>query len=260
MSTSGQVERNRMTLTEIALLVLAGVTAGAINAVAGGGTFICFGALTLLGLPPITANATSSIAQFPGYITSAFAYRAELKTLWGRLLPLAAVTLVGGLVGALVLLLLDNDQFGALVPWLLIAATALFAFGPRLTRAMRRRAIRVPRPLGLFVQFVVAIYGGFFGGGMGIMMLASLGLTEGSEDFHRLNAMKTLLAVVTAAVTLVVFSGGGIVSWPEGATMLAAVAAGGWAGVAAARRLPQVLVRIFVVCVGLLLTVYYAVV
>ena len=100
----------------------------------------------------------------------------------------------------------------------------------------------------------------FFGGGMGIMMLASLGLTEGTEDFHRLNAMKTLLSVVTAAVTLVVFSGGGIVSWPEGATMLAAVAAGGWMGVAAARRLPQLLVRIFVVSVGLLLTVYYAVV
>lgn len=247
-----------MTILEIGLLVAAGLVAGAINAVAGGGTFIAFGALTLLGLPPITANATSSIAQFPGYLASAIAYRAELRSLWGILVPLVVVSAVGALVGALVLLLLDNDQFGALVPWLLVAATALFAGGPRLTRAMRARAIRVPRPVGLLVQFAVAIYGGFFGGGMGIMMLASLGLTEGTEDFHRLNAMKTLLSVVTAAVTLAVFSGGGAVSWPQGATMLLAVAVGGWVGVAAARRLPQGFVRGFVVGVGLLLTVYYA--
>ncbi|WP_299822103.1 sulfite exporter TauE/SafE family protein [uncultured Jannaschia sp.] len=248
-----------MTLLEELLLVVAGLAAGAINAVAGGGTFFAFGALTLVGLPPITANATSSIAQFPGYAASALAYRRELGPLWRRLVPLVVVSVAGGLIGAFVLLALDNDQFGALVPWLLVAATALFAFGPRLTRAMLARDLALPRPLGWAVQFVVAIYGGFFGGGMGIMMLASLGLTEGSEDFHHLNAMKTLLSVVTAAVTLVVFSSGGAVSWREGVVMLAAVAAGGWGGVAIARRVPQPVVRSFVIAVGLLLTAYYAV-
>lgn len=247
-----------MTLMEAAILVLAGAASGAINAVAGGGTFIAFGALTLLGLPPITANATSSVAQFPGYATSALAYRRELGGLWRPLAPLVAVTVAGALVGALALLALENDEFRVLVPWLLIGATAIFAFGPRLTRAMLARAWRVPRPLGWLVQFLVAIYGGFFGGGMGIMMLASLGLTEATEDYHRLNAMKVLLSVVTAAVTIVVFSGGGAVSWAEGGVMLIAVAAGGWGGVAAARRLPQGAMRGFVIAVGLLLTAYYA--
>lgn len=248
-----------MTSLDIVLLVLAGFASGAINAVAGGGTFIAFGTLTLVGLPPITANATSSIAQFPGYVTSAFAYRRELRDLWRPLLPLALVSIFGGLIGALILLALENDQFRVLVPWLLLGATALFAFGPRLTRAMITRSLSVPRPVGWLIQFVVAIYGGFFGGGMGVMMLASLGLTEASEDYHRLNAMKTLLSVVTAAVTLAVFSTGGAVSWPQGTVMLLAVAAGGWGGVAAARRLPQSVVRGVVIAIGLVLTVYYAV-
>lgn len=247
-----------MTLIDGALLVAAGLVSGAINAVAGGGTFFAFGALTLVGLPPITANATSSVAQFPGYAASALAYRHELGGLWRALAPLALVSVLGGLIGALVLLSLDNDQFAVLVPWLLLGATALFAFGPRLTRRMIAGGVAVPRPLGWLVQFVVAIYGGFFGGGMGIMMLASLGITQGSDDFHRLNAMKTLLSVVTAAVTLVVFSGGGAVSWREGVVMLAAVAVGGWGGVEVARRVPQPWVRAFVIATGLALTAYYA--
>lgn len=247
-----------MSLTEILMLVLAGFASGAINAVAGGGTFIAFGALTLVGLPPITANATSSVAQFPGYVASALAYGQELRVLWRVLVPLVAASVIGGLIGAFVLLALDNDQFGMLVPWLLIGATALFAFGPKLTRFMLSRSLRIPRPLGWLVQFVVAIYGGFFGGGMGIMMLASLGLTEASEDFHRLNAMKTLLSTVTALVTLIVFSGGGAVSWPQASVMLIAVAAGGWGGVEATRRVPGWMVRGFVIAIGIVLTAYYA--
>ena len=170
------------------------------------------------------------------------------------------VSVVGGFIGASTLLALDNDQFGVLVPWLLIAATALFAAGPWLTRQLRERSLIVPRRVGWLIQFVVAIYGGFFGGGMGSMMLASLGLTEGTSDFHRLNAMKTLLSTVTAFVTLVVFSGGGAVSWPQAVVMLVAVALGGWGGVQAARRLPLGYVRAFVIAIGLVLTVYYSMV
>ena len=247
-----------MNIVEIVLLFLAGLASGAINAVAGGGTFIAFGALTLVGLPPITANATSSIAQFPGYLTSALAYRRELAGEMRALVPMILVSLVGGAIGAFALLALENAEFRRLVPWLLIGATTLFAAGPRITAAMNRRALRVPRVVGWFVQFVVGVYGGFFGGGMGIMILAALGMTEGTADFHRLNAIKTFLSAVVATVALVIFSNSDAVSWPAAVVMILAVAIGGWGGVQLARRVPNAAIRLFVVTIGVVLTIYYA--
>ena len=246
-----------MTLIDILLLLGAGFVSGAVNAVAGGGTFIAFGALTFVGLPPITANATSSIAQFPGYVTSTLAYRKELSGMGRRVLPFVVVTAIGAVVGALVLLALDNPQFRALVPWLLIGATALFAAGPAITRFLKRRRFEAPAPVAWAIQFVVAIYGGFFGAGMGIMMLASLGLTEG-DDYHHINAIKTLLSIVAAGVAALIFAGSGVVAWPQAVVMLVSVGLGGYGGVAAARRVPQMAVRGFVVAIGLVLTVYYA--
>jgi uncharacterized membrane protein YfcA len=143
------------------------------------------------------------------------------------------------------------------VPWLLIAATALFAAGPWLKPA--------PRPgeksafgmaLGAVTQFLTSIYGGFFGAGMGVMMLATLGLTE-QGDYHRLNAYKNLLSNVIAMVAIVVFASGGVIAWPEATVMIPGAALGGYIGVWIARRVPQAAVRIFVVAVGLLLAVYY---
>jgi len=251
-----------VTLAEIMLLVVAGLVSGACNAVAGGGTFITFGAFTLVGLSPISANATSSVAQFPGYVTSALAYARDLKALARLLLPLALVSGLGSVLGALLLLSLDNPEFRAMVPFLLVGATALFAAGPRIQRALAgARTVAAPgsRPLlATLLQFAVAIYGGFFGAGMGIMMLASLGLTEGS-DYHRLNALKNALSIVIAVVAVVIFVMGGVVAWGPALVMIVAVAAGGYAGVALARRLPQGVVRGFVVAVGLFLTVYYLV-
>ena len=246
-----------MDLAAVAALLVAGFVSGAVNAVAGGGTFIAFGALTFLGVPPISANATSSIAQFPGYVTSSLAYFRDLSSIWRTLVPFAVVSALGGLTGAFVLLSLDNPQFRALVPWLLIGATALFAAGPAIARYLKARRFSAPPPVAWAVQFVVAIYGGFFGAGQGIMMLASLGLTEG-EDYHRLNAIKNVLSVVIAGLAIVVFASGGVVSWPHGLVMTVAVAAGGWGGVAIARRFPQSAVRAFVIAVGLVLTAYYA--
>lgn len=246
-----------VSLLDILLLLLAGFASGAINAVAGGGTFITFGALTLVGLPPITANATSSIAQFPGYVTSTLAYTGELKAIGRTVLPFLLVSIPGGLAGALILLALDNPEFRALVPWLLIGATGLFAAGPKLTAFLKTRKFRAPPPVAWAIQFAVAVYGGFFGAGLGIMMLASLGLTEG-DDFHRLNAMKTLLSVVIALIAIVVFAGGGVIAWTHALVMILAVGLGGYLGVQAARRFPQSAVRGFVIAVGLVLTVYYA--
>ena len=246
-----------MNLVDVPVLLAAGLVSGAVNAVAGGGTFIAFGALTFLGVPPISANATSSVAQFPGYVTSSLAYFRDLSSIRRALVPFAIVSALGGLCGAGILLALDNPQFRALVPWLLIAATALFAAGPSLTRWLKEKNFSASPPVAWAVQFVVAIYGGFFGAGQGIMMLASLGLTEG-DDYHRLNAIKNVLSVVIAGLAIVVLASGGVVSWGHGLVMTVAVAAGGWGGVALARRVPQPVVRGFVIAVGLVLTAYYA--
>ncbi|MBN9077167.1 MAG: hypothetical protein BGN87_06860 [Rhizobiales bacterium 65-79] len=243
-----------MTPLSALMLFVAGFVAGAINAVAGGGTFITFGAMTLIGIPPISANATSSIAQFPGYITSTLAYWADIKRMWRGALLLAAVSVVGSLAGALILLALDNPSFRAIVPWLLLAATALFAAGPWLKP--KEEAHR-ERPLaGAIIQGVTSVYGGFFGAGMGIMMLATLGLTE-TGGYHRLNALKNMLSIVIAAVAIIVFASGGVVTWLAAVIMVPAVALGGYFGVWSARRVPQLAVRVFVIAIGLFLAGYY---
>ncbi|MGE0501138.1 MAG: sulfite exporter TauE/SafE family protein [Rhizobiaceae bacterium] len=246
-----------MTPFDAAFLALAGFVAGAVNAIAGGGTFLTFGALSVAGMAPIVANATSSITQFPGYVTSTLAYRSDIRTFWRGALVLCAISAVGALAGALILLALDNPQFRALVPWLLIAATAIFAAGPWLKpKPKPGQAVAVGSVPGAVVQFVTAVYGGFFGAGMGVMMLATLGLTQ-AGDYHRLNALKNMLSIVIAAVAIVVFVWGGVVAWPQALVMIPAVALGGYVGVWAAKRVPQSILRGFVIAVGLLLAVYY---
>lgn len=246
-----------MSLLIAVLLFLAGFLSGAVNAVAGGGTFITFGALSIAGIPPIMANATSSVSQFPGYITSTLAYWSDIRMFWRGALLLAIISAVGALAGALILLALDNPSFRAMVPWLLIAATALFAAGPWLKpKPKPGREAAVGSLPGSIVQFATAVYGGFFGAGMGVMMLATLGLTQ-AGDYHRLNALKNMLSIVIAAVAIAVFVGGGVVAWLEAAVMVPGVALGGFAGVWAAKRVPQGAVRAFVIATGLFLAAYY---
>jgi uncharacterized protein len=243
-----------MTASLIALMFVAAFFSGAINAIAGGGTFLTFGVLTLAGVPPISANATSSIIQFPGYITSTLAYLKDFKTLWKSALALGVVSVVGALLGALFLIWLDNETFKDLVPWLLLAATAVFAAGPWLKpKAGERHAASLG---GLAVQGATSFYGGFFGAGMGIMMLASLGLATGG-DYHRLNALKNFLSIIIAAVAIIVFSVANAVSWWHALVMIPGVALGGYAGVSAAKRVPQAVLRWIVVAAGLGLSVYY---
>ena len=246
-----------MVLLDAVILFLAGVLAGAVNAVAGGGTFLAFGVLSLVGMAPITANATSAVAQLPGYVTSTLAYWHDIGRMWRGALLLCLVSAAGALAGALILLSLDNPSFQAMVPWLLIAATALFAIGPRLKPAPRQGAeTGAGAPLGALVQFTASIYGGFFGAGMGVMMLATLGLTE-SGDYHKLNALKNMLSIVIAIVAIAVFVSGGVVAWPQAAAMVPGVALGGYGGIWLARRVPQPVLRGFVTAVGLLLAAYY---
>ena len=246
-----------MTVIEAILLFLSGVLTGMINAVAGGGTFLSFGALTLVGIPPVVANATSSITQFPGYVTSTLAYWNDFKVFWRGAVALAIASIFGSLLGSWILLQLDNPQFRSLVPWLLLAATALFAAGPYLKpKPKPGQEAAVGGVFGFLMQAVTAVYGGFFGAGMGVMMLATLGLSQ-SGDYHRLNALKNMLATVIAAVAIVVFVWGGVVAWPQAIVMIPGVALGGWSGVWVARRVPQAYMRWVVIAVGLLLAVYY---
>lgn len=244
-----------MSITMVALLAAAGFLSGAVNAIAGGGTFLVFGVLTLAGLPPIAANATSSIVQFPGYVTSTLAYRDDLSKRWRSLVSLAIVSVIGSVGGAFALLSLDNPSFRQMVPWLLAAATLIFAAGPWLRpKASKEGASNAPA--SLIGQFFTSIYGGFFGAGMGIMMLAVLGLTSGGS-YHHLNALKNMLAMLIAAVAIVIFVGGGAIAWPQALIMIPAGGLGGYCGVWLARRVSQDVLRFAVIAVGVTLTVYY---
>jgi uncharacterized membrane protein YfcA len=246
-----------MSIVDAIILFLAGYLSGIVNAMAGGGTFLTFGAMSLLGTPPILANATSSVTQFPGYITSTLAYWGDIKLFWRSALLLCAISAVGALGGSLILLALDSASFKTLVPWLLLAATALFAVGPWLKPKPKAASEpKVGSLAGATAQFFTAIYGGFFGAGMGVMMLATLGLTE-SGDYHRINALKNMLAMVIASLAIVVFVVGGVVAWPEAIVMIPGGALGGYSGVWIAKRVPQSVVRGFVIAVGLFLAVYY---
>jgi uncharacterized membrane protein YfcA len=244
-----------MTASMIALMFIAAFFSGAINAIAGGGTFLTFGVLTLAGVPPISANATSSIVQFPGYVTSTLAYFKDLSKIWKEALVLGLISIVGSALGALYLVWLSDNTFKSMVPWLLLAATVVFAAGPWLKprNAGERHAAN---PLGIITQTFTSFYGGFFGAGMGIMMLASLGVATGG-DYHRLNALKNFLAIVIAAVAIVVFSTAGAVAWYHAAVMVPGCALGGYAGIAVAKRVSQVVLRWVVIAAGLGLSVYY---
>lgn len=247
-----------MSAAQLALLAIAGFLSGTLNAVAGGGTFVAFGALTAVGLPPIVANATSAVAMVPGYVASAINYRKELGAVRSSAILLGAASAAGALIGALILIALDNETFAGLVPYLLAGATLVFALGPQISRRLPERphADIGHRIVAALVQFLMSIYGGFFGAGMGIMMLASLGLTEG-QNFHRINALKHILSIVIQTVAVVVFIGGDVISWPEALVLIVAVTAGGWLGVDIARRVPIAAVRGFVIVVGAALAVYY---
>jgi uncharacterized protein len=249
-----------MEIWEVVLLLVASVAAGALNAVAGGGTFFTFSALVATGVPAIAANATSSAAVWPGSVAGLAAYRDEMRDHGKRLLALGIVSLLGGVLGAWALLVIEEDTFAALVPWLLVGATLLFAAGPYIKRSARGLGPFGESPLGqaagLAFQFAVAIYGGFFGAGMGILMLAALTLTE-RGDFHMANSAKTVLAVLINAVAIALFVWGGLILYAQAAIMALGAVAGGYGGVSAAKRVPEPVLRGIVVAVGLVLAAYF---
>lgn len=233
---------------DIALLAVAAFAAGVLNTVAGGGTFLTFPALVYAGLPPVPANATSAVAVFPGYLAGAIGFRRELRMLdRGLLLRAAGATILGGLAGSLLLLVSSNESFSAVVPFLLAFATLVFAFGERLQAWARRHAVLSPgNPLG---TAVVAVYGGYFNGGLGIVLLALFSL-QGLGDLDRMNGLKNGLSFLLSTISVATFALAGLVAWPEAGLMMLAAMAGGYAGAPLARALPRSVVRGLVIAVG----------
>lgn len=246
------------------MLFLAAVLGGVLNSVAGGGSFLTFPSLIISGVPPITANATSTVALWPGSAASVSAYRRELaKHDRAFLLLMGAISLIGGVGGALLLLHTPQKTFVTLIPYLLLAATLLFAASPSIMARLRQRrgAKRVhlrggPLAIAAVAQLIIAIYGGYFGGGIGIMMLATLGFM-GLENIHEMNAMKTLLASCINGVAVITFIFAGAVAWHQAIVMVAGAVVGGYGGAAYARRLDPRVVRGFVILVGVAMTAYF---
>ena len=245
-----------MTPSIACLLFGAAAIGGAINSVAGGGSFVAFPALLFAGVPAVPANATTTIALCPGTIASAVAYRRELKAEGGELLPLSLAGFTGGLAGSVLLLRTSDRTFVLMIPWLMLFATVLFSFGGSLTKTFAKKARKTSVGAAAVIQLVISVYGGYFGGGMGIMTLAVLSLL-GMADIHRMNALKTVLSSLVNGVAVVAFAWAGAVQWGPGGVMIVGGAFGGYAGAAWARRLDPRRVRQLVLVIAWGMTAYF---
>ena len=251
-------------MSQAIFLFFAAVIGGALNAVAGGGTFISFPALLATGVPAVEANATNTVALWPGLAASTGAYLKRLNVPRRLLIPLLLTSVAGGLVGALLLLKTPQHIFLRLVPWLLLGGTLLFAFGNTIRaiagktaavddlRKMSWQAITVTS----IAESLVATYGGYFGAGIGFMILGMLAAL-GMRDVHAMGAIRTLLAVVINAAAVLTFILAGAVLWPQCAVMIAGALLGGWFGAHYAQKADPRKVRLVVIAVGVAMSAYY---
>jgi uncharacterized membrane protein YfcA len=234
---------------DAALLTAAGVVTGAINAVAGGGSLISFPALLATGLSPLAANVSNLIATLPGYLSASASSRTELAGQRARVRALAAAAALGAAAGTTLLLVGPEDTFAALAPWLVLLACALLAAQPFVSRWVARVQHHTAPARLVITVGVASIYGGYFGAGLGIVLLAALGLTL-EEPLQRLNAIKQVLSLVVAVVSAVAVALFGPVSWPSALLVGAGTLIGGRVGVGVARRLPEPALRAAVITLG----------
>lgn len=249
-----------MTAENAILIFCASAIGGVLNAVAGGGSFISFPAILFTGIAPIPANATNSVAVWIGVLASSGAYRKRLNVPSRIMIPLAISSFIGGGIGAYFLLHTPAKTFLRLLPWLMLAATLLFIFGGRLTRRLRISIDKAPSTSALVAAtvfaFLVAIYGGYFGGGIGIVTLAMFAAL-GMNDIHAMNAFKLVLNSLINGIAVVAFVLAGAVLWKQAAIMTAGGVMGGYFAAHYAQKLPAPLVRALVIAVGVTVTTYY---
>ena len=230
------------------------------NAVAGGGSFVAFPALLFTGVAPISANATNTLSLWVGTTASGGAYRNRLKVARRVLIPLLIMSFLGGLAGALLLIKTPAQTFLRVIPWMMLAATLLFTFGRLLTGRIsagisHEASNRAVAGASIF-ELLVATYGGYFGGGIGIMnlaMFAAMGMT----DIHEMNALKVLRVTVINGVATVTFIVSGAILWPQAVVMIVGAGLGGYTAAHFAQKLPPALVRAAVIAIGVTMTIYF---
>lgn len=245
-------------MLEWCVLLLAAFVAGALNAVAGGGSFLTLPALVFTGVPPVAANATGTVALLPGYAAGAWGFREDMQAPPGlSMKSVVLLSLIGGSLGAALLLFTPNDLFRKVVPWLLLAATAMFAFGPQLRKWAARGSEASPQAASpakaAIGMLAVAIYGGYFNGGLGILLLALFGLL-GQTQLNAMNGMKNLVSALLTAIAVAIYAAGGIVQWQQALIMMIAATAGGYGGARIARKIPAQWLRWGIVATGLVMT------
>jgi uncharacterized protein len=239
-------------------LFLGGLLAGALNAVAGGSSFITFPLLLAAGLPPLLANTTNFVALTPANAVALIAYRQELGRIGHRLPAPLVISAVGGILGSILLLWSGEARFARLVPWLILASTVLFGLGTWIKAELQRRNRIVGAEwnrLSLVLLFVLAIYGGYFGAGMGIVLLACLSLF-GYDDLHEANAVKNAFITIFSVIAAAIFIAGGLVVWSHGLVVLAGTLAGGYLGIRYARKVPDRTLRLGILAWAVVLTGY----
>ncbi|MEM6460645.1 MAG: sulfite exporter TauE/SafE family protein [Pseudomonadota bacterium] len=246
-----------MTLSSIILLFTVGLIGGVWNAIAGGATLFTFPALMFAGLPPVVANATNYLGLLPSNVAALAAYREELRDAGGNLVPLIIVSGVGAAFGSVLLLFSDPQTFLFLVPFLLLIATLLFAFGAAARRFVLSVADVVPASAAAYgILFVFSIYGGYFGAGLGIVLLA-IAQIMGYTDFQAANSIKNLLAASFTIISIAIFGIGGLINWPAAFMMMVGSTAGGYIGGRLAKRTNQTALRMAVIAFGFVLTAVY---
>jgi len=249
-----------MTLSNAAFLFLAGLAGGTANGIAGGGTFFVFPALLFTGVPAVPANATNSVALWPGLAASARAFWPRLNTPRPLLVALMITGLLGGLAGAVLLIRTPAHIFVRIMPWLMLTATVLFALGGRIgaghaeDSALEGSRLRIA--LAILGEFLLAIYGGYFGGGIGILLLALFGAL-GMTNIHQMNALKITLVTIINGVAMVAFVAARTLYWPQTLVIVVAAIVGGHYGAHLSQRLPAAWVRAFVLLVGTGATIYF---
>jgi uncharacterized membrane protein YfcA len=250
-------------IATVALLAGAGLVGGVANAIAGGATLITFPAMLASGIPPVIANASNAVAVTPGHFIAAIADRERMPALDRRFLLLIVLSLLGAAIGAVLLLLTTDRTFILLVPLLVGAATLIFAFSRQIQEAIggrKRKGQKRGKSRGFLAEILIipaTIYGGYFGGGLGVMLLAILAVI-GIRDVRAANVMKNLLATAVSAVTIAIFIWKGVVDWPHTLVMLAGAACGGFLGGWLVRVLSPAAVRATVITAGAAITLYYA--
>jgi uncharacterized membrane protein YfcA len=254
-----------MDIAQISILCAASLAAGAVNSIAGGGTLLTFPALTLVLGPSSTAlvvaNATSTVALFPGSLAAIWGYRRELSGMRPWIAPLMIPSLLGDAIGTGLVAQRDPKEFALMVPWLILTATTLFMLQPTISRwtgiGKPQTAASPGAKLGIILfQFLIAVYGGYFGAGIGILMLSSLAIM-GMSDIHRMNGVKTALASAINGVSVAMFVWFDKVNWNLAIPMVISSIIGGYVGASVARRLDKNVVRYLVVAIGLVLSTYY---